>query len=362
MGMALPESRTPTENMSTAIANFAADLAPRHPDTRSALAIFASAPSDESALQVAGYLETRSASSRRTMRAALDSVAAIMRGLEPGRANKGLALASDWAGLTPKVAPWINAMLRKRTEAGAMAATTANKWLAAVRGLVRHMWQVGSYQDLGGGEYRERIVAGLGNVPTEQGEKPLTGRMLTPSEIRSLLIAARDQPHASTAARDLAMLALLRSGMRRAEVAGALVENINQGGACVKVLGKGRKWRNVALGPASMIYLERWLAIRGGEPGPILSRIGKGGEVRSAGVTPQAIRDRVVKLAKGAGIEAACHDFRRTTISELLDAGVDLVTVQGMAGHSNPRTTARYDRRGDDKRIESARVLALPIV
>ena len=53
------------------------------------------------------------------------------------------------------------------------------------------------------------------------------------------------------------------------------------------------------------------------------------------------------------------HDFRRTFAGDLLSAGVDIVTVQKLMGHSSPDQTAKYDRRQDDTKKKA--IMALDI-
>jgi integrase/recombinase XerD len=68
----------------------------------------------------------------------------------------------------------------------------------------------------------------------------------------------------------------------------------------------------------------------------------------------------IQKRAKMAGIESfSPHDFRRTFCSDLLDAGVDIVTVQKLAGHSSPTTTAKYDRRGEETKRKAVQCLKI---
>ncbi len=75
-------------------------------------------------------------------------------------------------------------------------------------------------------------------------------------------------------------------------------------------------------------------------------------------MSSQAVLLVVQKRASQAGVESfSPHDFRRTFCSDLLDAGVDIVTVQKLAGHANPNTTAKYDRRGEETKRKAVQKL-----
>jgi integrase len=111
--------------------------------------------------------------------------------------------------------------------------------------------------------------------------------------------------------------------------------------------------------------LGEWLKIRGNEPGPLFYRVHKGGRIEpvasQARLNPQTISDMLQRRTRQTGLaKLTPHDLRRTTISDLLDAGVDLATVQKLAGHTNANTTAKYDRRGERAKRSAAAKLHVP--
>ncbi len=71
-----------------------------------------------------------------------------------------------------------------------------------------------------------------------------------------------------------------------------------------------------------------------------------------ARLSPQAIY-YILKTARkksGFGLFYPPHDLRRTTITDLLSAEVDVLTVSAIAGHNSSDTTRRYDRRSEDSK------------
>jgi site-specific recombinase XerD len=80
-------------------------------------------------------------------------------------------------------------------------------------------------------------------------------------------------------------------------------------------------------------------------------------------MTDQAILLILRRRATQAKVAAFTpHDLRRSFVSDLLDAGADMVTVQKLAGHANVQTTARYDRRGEEAKKRAAELLRVPFV
>ncbi len=295
------------------------------------------------------YLARLAPGSRPTMEGALASVARAFGG--PGATIASFA----WGELRYQHTAALRAALWDR-----YAPATANKILAAVRGVLREAWRL---RQLPADEFQRAV-----DVRAVRGNRPPRGRHLDAAEVRGLFQhCAVDEGPAGV--RDAALLGVLYgAGLRRAEAVALSVPDYTAADGALLVRGKGNKTRIAYLRGGAAQAVAAWLSVRGDTTDrdgatPMFTRIYKGGVVTPHRLTPQAVLDVLRRRAARAGLRPfSPHDIRRTFIGDLLDARVDLATVQQMAGHAQVTTTARYDRRGERAKRAAADVLDVPYV
>lgn len=300
-------------------------------------------PADEHPAKV--YIAHLSPGSRRTMHESLDTIAGV---LTSGQFDTETL---DWASLRYQHTAAIRSALAER-----YSPATANKMLCALRGVLKEAWRLGqmSAEDY----YR------AADLKAVKGETLPRGRALSQGELRTLFqTCAGDKTPAGS--RDSALLAVLYgAGLRREEAVSLDLEDYNtETGQLTIRAGKGHKDRIAYATNGSALALEAWLKVRGSEPGPLFCPVNKSGRIVLKRMTPQAVYFILSERAKEAGVQSfSPHDLRRTFISDLLDAGADISSVQHLAGHANVSTTSRYDRRGEAAKRKAAELLHVPFV
>ena len=248
------------------------------------------------------------------------------------------------------------------------AHTTINAILSAIRGTVRAAMGM----NLITADDYQRIML----VKMVSGVRLPTGRMMDQGEIKALIDAClndylkvknkndNNPPKQSPAAyRDLAIFGLMYiGGLRRSEVADLNVEDIDLELKEARIIGKGNKERMLFLDDGTVTAVEQWLDFRGDHEGALFYRVLKNGKIQAGRLSDQAIYNVVKKRQKEAGItEISPHDFRKTFISTILEETGDLRMAQALAGHSDPKTTANYDRRDMKHMRKAAGSLHFPL-
>ena len=227
---------------------------------------------------------------------------------------------------------------------------TVNRLLTAVKGVLRAAWKLGLMST---DDYHRTV-----DVRAARGQTLPAGRVLALDEIFHLLQVCQADP-GPAGARDGAIIALLYGcGLRRDEIVGLRLDDLDLEQGWVRVRGKGNKERRVPLPTGALPYLKRWLRARGTAPGPLFVALRKSGEMIFRHLSGQAVYDILQRRRRQAGLDPMTpHDFRRTYITVLLDADVDPLTVAALAGHAQVQTTARYDRRSERTQQEAVQRL-----
>lgn len=179
-------------------------------------------------------------------------------------------------------------------------------------------------------------------VPMPKVEKTLPP-VLTVEEAVSL-IEAPQHSEALSALRDLAILEVFYSaGVRVSELTGLRMKDVDLDGATIRVSGKGGKERIAYLGSYALESLSKYIGRdrqNAGRDEPLFT--GRG----DAAVSQRSVQRLVKRYVLDSGIDKTPtpHALRHTFATHLLDAGVDLRSIQLMLGHSKLSTTQRYTR------------------
>lgn len=326
-------------------------MSPEQPETDRGIALVAPGPRDQcpAAVYVSRH---RSETTRRTYAAGLRTLA---RELYPGADPPPDPESVPWHLLRYQHAAALRARLCKDHKP-----RTVNKLLTTLRGVVEECVNLGLVTDQDAA-WRMRLHGE--RMPDDE---PPAGRALEAYEVAALM-AACDRS-TLPGARDAAVVALLfGGGLRRAEAAGAHLANFDARLGRIRVLGKGRKTRDVQLAPDAADLVRAYVQKRGAQAGPLLVSFHLDGSVRRgrggpAGLTAPGVRHVLAEIGSRAGVEdVQPHNARRTRITELLAAGEKPTDVKKISGHKSLDTLGRYDRtQAEAAHAASSRVPMVP--
>ncbi len=137
---------------------------------------------------------------------------------------------------------------------------------------------------------------------------------------------------------DHLLLALLyQAGLRRAELIGLTVDDLDLNRRQLRIRGKGNKDRLVPIGDGLVELLERMLHLRPDAHALFLTPKGRS-------MYPKYVYNTVVRYLGGVTAEQkkSPHVLRHSFATHLTEAGADLNAVKGLLGHSSLAATQVY--------------------
>jgi len=262
---------------------------------------------------VAAYLEQLGEGSRRTMREALTKLA--------GWASEGRHGPHDLPWQLLRIEH--TAELRARLTA-TLAPATANKHLAALRGVLKQCWRRG----LMSAEAYQRAI----DLPPVRGASRRKPNILGALELQKLAQAC-SQDDTPAGARDEALLALLLgANLRRSEAVALELADYDLATGVLEIRSPGgRPKRRFGANGDTRRALERWILLRGPKIGPLFVPVNKGGRIERRRLSEQAIYIACQKRAAEAGLpptspedlrraDAPIHGGERTAASGRLES------------------------------------------
>ena len=175
-------------------------------------------------------------------------------------------------------------------------------------------------------------------------EKRLPKHVLTASEADRVLNQANVADPLGV--RDRAILETFYStGMRRSELASLKLYDLDiERGTVMIRLGKGKKDRMIPIGSRALAWIDKYVV----EVRPTLVREPDDGTLFLSNLNEAFTRNRLTQMvreyvdAASLGKRGACHLFRHTMATLMLENGADIRFIQQMLGHAELCTTQIY--------------------
>jgi integrase/recombinase XerD len=244
---------------------------------------------------------------------------------------RGIARLGDVS--EPDVVAFVAELRTGTPDRVALSSTSANRTLAAVRGLHRFATEEGT-------------VAIDAAREVKPSRTPTTlPKALGRDQVDRLLDAAASA-EGPLASRDAALLELLYgTGARISELVALDVDDLDPEQSLVRLRGKGGKERIVPVGSAARRAVDAYL-VRG-RPG--LSQRGTGVPAlllnhRGGRLSRQSAWTVLKRAAAAAALteEVSPHTLRHSFATHLLEGGADVRVVQELLGHASVTTTQIY--------------------
>ena len=200
-----------------------------------------------------------------------------------------------------------------------------------------------------------RWAARTGRVPHNPADlelprvpRPLPRAALTAAEVEQVL--AMTDPTTPDGLRDRTMLEVLyATGIRRGELCALRIDDVDQGRDVVNIQeGKGRKGRVVPISRRALAWVSCYISQvwtrfpAASDHRRLFIQVGR----RSPGApfSAQMVTNLLGGYLRASGIPktGACHVYRRTAATLMMENGADIRAIQDLLGHSEIKTVGIY--------------------